>query len=176
MIVSERVSLMLTSSYLAAANLEPRKMLWKIPASDTSAMLLAGEHVILGRKDGVRALAFDSGEEVWNAPVSGRAFGLAVADGSLVVSTDAGEVVCFRRGDEAIAAAENARPPQEKKSVAKPIEEFTDDHLLGRWVFSPLAARRTFCECCLQPGRWHAGNHRRAGLVRRASRFGRRRA
>ena len=143
MIVSEAISLMQTNTDLAAADLKSRKMLWKIPADDTSAIVLTGEHVILGGRDRVRAVAKNSGEQVWSAGVDGKVFGLAAANGNLVVSTDTGEVVCFRASQTIVTPAgdspEDAAAASGKAPSPRPIEEFTDKNLLGRWVFSPLA-------------------------------------
>ncbi len=45
--------------------------------------------------DEVAAFDIASGNKIWSAPVRGRACGLAVANGGLYVSTDAGIVYAF---------------------------------------------------------------------------------
>lgn len=59
------------------------------------AMALAGETLILGQDGYVSAVAPESDSELWRAPVDGKAYGLAIADGRLIVTTDRGEVTCF---------------------------------------------------------------------------------
>ena len=64
------------------------------------AMVPAGfaksaDTIFVGLDGSVEALAADSGERLWQAPVGGKAYGLAIASGRLFVSTDRGEIHCF---------------------------------------------------------------------------------
>jgi len=70
--------------------------LWRTEADCPHDLILAG-HTLFAGGDG-RVCAFDStnGKLVWSAPVTGRAHGLAVANGCLFVSTDRGTIHCFR--------------------------------------------------------------------------------
>jgi outer membrane protein assembly factor BamB len=59
-------------------------------------LLLAGGTLFAGGKAKVAAHDAATGRELWTHSVRGRAYGLAVANGALLVSTDLGSIVCFR--------------------------------------------------------------------------------
>jgi outer membrane protein assembly factor BamB len=73
----------------------PSTFLWRVPSDCSLTLILAGQTLFAGGEGKVAAYKIDSGQQVWSAPVTGRAYGLAAAHGSLVVSTDRGNVVCF---------------------------------------------------------------------------------
>lgn len=55
----------------------------------------------VGGGDGkVAAFAADSGEEIWQAKVEGKAYSMAIAGGNLLVSTDSGFIYCFGQTTE----------------------------------------------------------------------------
>ncbi len=60
------------------------------------ALIKAGDHLFAGGDGQVVALDSDSGKQLWKASIDGKAFGLAVANGALYVSTDRGSIYCFR--------------------------------------------------------------------------------
>ena len=62
--------------------------------------------------------------EVWRAPVQGKALGIAVANGRLIVSTDSGEISCFasQESGDANAPTLNARAAQIAAFVPTPAE------------------------------------------------------
>ena len=60
-----------------------------------SAMILAGNHLVLGGDGIVFAVEKKTGKQTWKAEVKGRVYGLAVANGRLFVSTNRGEIACF---------------------------------------------------------------------------------
>ena len=72
--------------------------LWEQPCECSDSFILAGDTLFLGGQDGVAAHRASDGEPVWTAKVDGRAYGLAVANGRLYVSTDRGVVHCFSNG------------------------------------------------------------------------------
>jgi len=67
---------------------------WQIPGQYAAA-IIAGDTIFLGGADEVVAVAGKDGRQLWRAAVEGKAYGLAVAAGSLFVSTDAGVLYCF---------------------------------------------------------------------------------
>jgi outer membrane protein assembly factor BamB len=79
---------------------------WKIPCRWPLSLLLAGETVVAGGEDEVAGFNIADGKVAWTLPVKGKAYGLAAADGALLVSTDAGTIHCFR-GPAHRAALEN---------------------------------------------------------------------
>jgi hypothetical protein len=72
-------------------------VLWRRPCSSASALALSGDVLYTGADGEVAAYATDDGRPLWEAPTSGRAYGLAIADGRLFVSTDDGTIHCFGR-------------------------------------------------------------------------------
>ena len=77
----------------------PREMhecfLWLRPCSCPYSLILAGDTLFAGGDSAVAAFSTADGEELWRSAVEGRAYGLAVADGRLFVSTDRGAIHCF---------------------------------------------------------------------------------
>ena len=59
-------------------------------------MILAGETLFAGGEGVVVAHELATGRELWRASVEGRAYGLAVSQGRLLVSTDLGKIVCLQ--------------------------------------------------------------------------------
>ena len=80
-------------------NALPPKMaacyLWRTAADCPHDLILAGETLFAGGDDRVAAFDTTTGEMLWSAPVTGRAHGLAVANGRLFVSTDRGTIHSF---------------------------------------------------------------------------------
>ena len=74
---------------------------WKTPCRCEDALIMAGGTLFVGGKGMVQAVDSATGKIVWEGEVPGRAKGLAVANGGLVVSTDTGALVCFGSGSEA---------------------------------------------------------------------------
>jgi outer membrane protein assembly factor BamB len=106
MIVAGDTAIVLGDRQLTAIDRKTREELWKADCDCPFTLVKAGQHVFVGGVDQVAAFAVKTGRQVWRAPVHGRAYGLAVANGALLVSTDEGEIVCFRS-----AGARAASPP-----------------------------------------------------------------
>ena len=68
---------------------------WKVPCTSANALVLAGDTLFAGGGGIVEAFSVETGERVWSHEVSGVADGLAVAQGRLFVSTDAGNIYAF---------------------------------------------------------------------------------
>jgi len=87
---------------------------WKSPHENLCSIMLAGNTVFAGGEGFVISVDSESGEEMWNEKVDGKAVGLAVHDGSLYVSTDSGNIYCFRKGSRGsgsvIAPAVDSNP------------------------------------------------------------------
>ncbi|MEO1982299.1 MAG: PQQ-binding-like beta-propeller repeat protein, partial [Fuerstiella sp.] len=71
---------------------------WQKDTLDDAALLATPNVVFLGGDDKVTAYSAETGDVVWQAKVDGRARGLAVADGHLIVSTDKGSIHTFGSG------------------------------------------------------------------------------
>jgi len=74
---------------------------WSVASPYRYSLIMAGNTLYAGGDDEVAAFNSATGEKIWSAPVNGRACGLAVANGSLYVSTDLGSIHCFRDYDRA---------------------------------------------------------------------------
>ncbi|MGE3309668.1 MAG: PQQ-binding-like beta-propeller repeat protein [Limisphaerales bacterium] len=77
--------------------------LWTVPSQWPDAMILAGDTLVVGGADEAAAFAVDTGQRLWARPVSGRAYGLAAANGQLWIATDQGALHCF--GNPSLRAA-----------------------------------------------------------------------
>lgn len=68
------------------------------PADNYRSAILAGNHLFVGAKNKVAAFDTGTGSMLWSNAVDGQAWGLAVANNALYVSTDAGKIYCFKNG------------------------------------------------------------------------------
>ncbi|HUE72917.1 MAG TPA: PQQ-binding-like beta-propeller repeat protein [Pirellulaceae bacterium] len=105
------------------ADLAQAGILWKQPFAAESSIALAGNAVLVGGMDEVRAYDLEDGREVWTAKVDGEVRGLAIASGKLVVSTTRGSIYTFAgsppAGEEAVvhAASQGGEAfPRDEKS------------------------------------------------------------
>lgn len=81
---------------ISAVDRAKRQPRWRTIVPHASELLLAGDLLYVGARDEICALDSITGKKVWRHAVHGRAFGLAVANQRLFVSTDEGRVHCFR--------------------------------------------------------------------------------
>ncbi len=70
-------------------------LLWNIECHNPFSLILAGTTLLTGGDGSVAAYTAGEGKLVWAGEVRGKAYGLAVADGCLLVSTDACAIHCF---------------------------------------------------------------------------------
>ena len=77
----------------------PSTFLWRIPSDCPLELILAGEMLLAGGEGKVAAYETATGREIWTDVVEGRAYGLAVSEGRLLVSTDLGRIICFAAHD-----------------------------------------------------------------------------
>ena len=70
-------------------------VLWRTPCKQRYALILAGDTLFAGGENEVVAYSAKDKERVWSSPVNGKAMGIAVAHGRLLVSTDKGTIHCF---------------------------------------------------------------------------------
>jgi len=71
---------------------------WRVPCECVDSVALTPNVLFAGAGGRVVALDVRTGKTVWSAEVSGKARGIAVADGRLLVSTDRGSIHCFVPG------------------------------------------------------------------------------
>ena len=106
MVVGGKQAFVLTDTSLGAFDLAMRKRSWQVECDCPHELILAGDVLFVGGRDEVSALDVSDGKQLWTGHVRGNAQGLVVADGALFVSTDEGEIHCFRpaEADEAAVA------------------------------------------------------------------------
>ena len=73
--------------------------LWQRECAHRHALILAGDVLFAGGDGEVAAYRAADGEVLWTGQVEGRAYGLAVANGRLFVSTDEGAIHCLKDAD-----------------------------------------------------------------------------
>jgi len=73
--------------------------IWHLSSGLTDAIALSARILFAGGQDIVKGFDIASGDEAWSAPVNGRARGIAVADGRVIVGTDAGSIHCFSEAE-----------------------------------------------------------------------------
>jgi outer membrane protein assembly factor BamB len=119
---------------------------WSVPATDESALLAAGRHVLLGGKNRVTAYEAASGKSVWTITLDGDARGLVVANGSLLVSTDTGAIHSFAMSD-AVPAVQPETIALSRPAPAKnPEQPVSDAHRrFAESVVEQTGIRRGFC-------------------------------
>ena len=68
---------------------------WSVSCSHPYSIVLGGDSIVAGGDGSVAVYDANSGAMTWQHKVEGRAYGLAIANGRLVVSTDKGVIHCF---------------------------------------------------------------------------------
>lgn len=71
---------------------------WRFRRNGLEKMIMAGPAIIAGGNGFVAILDSSTGNKKWETKVDGRALGLTVANGRLLVSTDTGAIYAFGRG------------------------------------------------------------------------------
>lgn len=113
-----------------AANLDGRQRaladceLWRAPTTRRWSLASTETLIFTGGDGEVAAHAAANGEVVWTAPVEGRALGLAIAGGRLVVSTDRGVLHAFGAGPATLPAA---APPSHLPDPAPEVMNLARD-------------------------------------------------
>lgn len=70
--------------------------LWQAKtAAPAVSVIVAGGSVVVGGETGVEVIDIAQRQTIWSTTTIGAAYGLAVSDGNLVVSTDQGRLYCF---------------------------------------------------------------------------------
>ncbi len=84
-----------TDTKIIRLNRKDRKTVWSQDLAYPFALVKAGDHLFAGGDGQVAAIDSATGKQLWKHPIDGRAYGLAVANGALYVSTDKGSIYCF---------------------------------------------------------------------------------
>jgi len=101
LVVTATRTYLLGDTTLSALDRTTRATVWSKSASDPYTLILAGATLFAGGDNEVAAFDSGSGNKIWSSPVNGRAYGLAVANGRLFVSTDTGYIYSFAQSQSA---------------------------------------------------------------------------
>ncbi len=141
MVVVGNAAFLLSDRSLAGLDRSKKKpqAVWKVDCESSFSLIYAGGALFVGGSNEVAAFDARSGEKIWTGAVEGRAHGLAVANGTLLVSTDLGNIHAFRRGAK---RGRVANPRTGPRAEAKPgtLATLTAppdriEGLHGRWLF-----------------------------------------
>lgn len=150
MVVAGDTAYLLTDHRLVALARSSGKTKWSKPCDCPYALILAGDVLLVGGRDKVAAFAAADGAPLFEGQLGGKAYGLAVANGQLLVSTDEGAIYAFRPAAKPTSKADDPptrstekpqRPPAPVPPA--PVPEIEDKDLLGRWVFQGNLVRDT---------------------------------
>ncbi len=122
---------------ITAFDRESKRLNWRTGGEQFLSMVLAGDTIYAGTVGGVVAINANDGKIAWRTAIEGGAFGLAVADGALFVSTDEGAIHCFRAQGttKAVPAATSSKPVRSELEPPKapittlawgPLTQFVD--------------------------------------------------
>ncbi|MCH2111939.1 MAG: PQQ-binding-like beta-propeller repeat protein, partial [Planctomycetes bacterium] len=136
MVVHEDTAYMLADRTLASLDRVTGAMLWSRPSSTPFELILAGETLFCGGNDMVRAYRKTDGRLLWEHAIEGRAYGLAVAENLLVVSTDEGVLHAFApSGKKAELPVDDWVAEPSTMSRPEPRPKLPKRGLLDHWVF-----------------------------------------
>lgn len=136
-VVTDRVTLQNRDTMVEAIDSKTKKMLWQVPHSRIASTIIAGNHAVIGGRDTVSVLSLKDGSTVWKAAVNGRALGLVVANGRLIVSTSRGTIHCFSVDGRQLVAKNGlpGNPIVKPKGKGAGLSKIVDSGLVGRWAF-----------------------------------------
>ncbi len=134
MVVHGNISYILTDRNITAINRKTRKTIWTQPTQTPYELILANDTLFAGGKDVVVAFDAKTGKELGEIKVFGRAYGLVAADGALFVSTDEGEISCFRPTGTPTKTVRSPKETTELAALAK-VTPVQDKDLIARYVF-----------------------------------------
>ena len=93
----------LTDTTLTAMGSAGSTVLWSVSSDTPYSLIKAGDVLIAGGNNKVVAYDSSDGSVVWQHAVTGRAAGLAVGQGTLVVGTDEGRIAVFSPSDTLVS-------------------------------------------------------------------------
>lgn len=114
-LVRSGIAYLLSDHSIKAIKRSTGSTVWELRGEYPYDLILADGLLFAGGEDKIAAIESATGKVIWEADVSGKAYGLAVANGNLYVSTDEGRVYCFsqkgtqpvKNSREAIASLKN---------------------------------------------------------------------
>jgi len=142
LVVSGHWAFLLQAGQVMGVDRTEGKVVWQQAHDAPLDLVLAGEVLFVGSEDLVTAYNAEDGKVLWQHAVEGRAHGLAVANGALLVSTDHGAIHCFVEGNAAGLQNADQAPEEQAEVLASPdVKRVRARGLLGRWVMHRSAMR-----------------------------------
>jgi len=137
MVVEDQTAWLLSDGALAAVDRRSGTALWTLLADAPFEIIKAGGTLFLGGDSKVVARDAEDGRVLWVADVEGRAYGLAVAQGRLLVATDQGVLHVFEEGEQEIALASKYTRTDSAQALGTPpvMVKIPKRGLVDRWVF-----------------------------------------
>jgi len=137
----ERAYVVVDGHAVQAVERKTGAMQWTREVPGAGEVIVAGNTVYVGGEGLVEAFTCEGGKELWKGKVNGRALGLIVAGGRLVVSTDLGTVHTFAPtmatagtiAGETEGSHEPPPPPMQK------VPAYASSSLMLRYVFHRTA-------------------------------------
>ncbi len=124
--VSRDFCYIITNDSVCAYHKKTKKLAWQEGVIFPCELILADDVLFVGSKGNVTAFHALDGKKLWHANVDGKAYGLAAANETLIVSTDEGMIYCFKPDSENIKYAT-------VKTISAP--SISDMGLLDCWIF-----------------------------------------
>ncbi|MHC4327014.1 MAG: outer membrane protein assembly factor BamB family protein [Planctomycetota bacterium] len=84
--------------------------LWTVNCKYPYSLIMAGDVLFAGGENEIAAIEARDGKVIWTDSVDGKAYSLSVVNEGLYVSTDQGQIYCFRDGAKVAPAGEDTNP------------------------------------------------------------------
>jgi outer membrane protein assembly factor BamB len=111
---------------------------WSVKGrADAKALVVAGNQIVTGGAGYVQVVDKNKRQVAWTTEVDGTAYGLAISDGRLLVSTDLGTIYCYDSSGEPYVDIHDDR--------AKPVRVDSDFQQLAEEIIKRSGMTRGFC-------------------------------
>ena len=121
MVIKGDTSFILSDQALSAYHRKTKKILWLRHHYQGHRLILSGDALYVGATDTVYAVSPKNGLPLWKGNVKGTVYAMATAQDALYVSTNEGQIVCFKAGQQSNALY--AQNIEEEGCVEKSIKE-----------------------------------------------------
>ena len=117
---------------------------WRRPLAHHSALVRAGDALVVGGIGEVVLLDAETGQPVWSHEIDGEVRGLTVANQLLLVSSTAGKIYCF--GGSAAPAPDPTRDPSHPAAEPFPQDELSSAYAAAAdQIIQQTGVKRGFC-------------------------------
>lgn len=120
---------------------------WKVKSTHESALIVAGDQILVGGKDTLVVYNKSDGSVVAEQAMDGAVRGLAVANGHLLASTDTGHVTCFtNNANEATAKVTSKTDTANQTTAPFPQDDKTDSYAnAAKDILQTAGSKEGFC-------------------------------